>query len=197
MTGLDKMKEQILNEAKSSAADMIAQTEEEARSITAQAAKEAQADGEKISQKSEADVAAYKERVASSIDLLRKKAILKAKQEVITEVLDGAYDKLLSQGDAEYFTMIEKMLEKSVLGQDGEIYFSTKDLGRMPADFESKISKIAEAKGGKLTLGNEGRHIEGGFVLVYGGIEENCTLKAMLRSAKDDLSDKVNKLLFN
>lgn len=196
MTGLDKMKDQILNEANNSASEIIAQAEREAEAILSKAREEAHAEGERISQKAETNIANHKERVASSVDLSRRKAILQAKQEVISTVLDEAYEKLTSLPDAAYFDMIVRMLNKFALGQEGEIYFSSSDLARMPGGFEAEISKIAETKGGKLVLSKEGKKIEDGFILVYGGIEENCTIQALFNSNRDELSDQVHKLLF-
>ena len=90
------------------------------------------------------------------------------------------------------------MLKKFVLPQEGSICFSSNDLKRMPENFESEIMDIAAKKGGKLTLLKEGNDtIRGGFVLLYGGIEENCTFKAMFDSKKGELSDKVHVLLFS
>ena len=66
----------------------------------------------------------------------------------------------------------------------------------MPQDFEKKIAAAAEAKGGSLVLKKEPKAIEDGFILVYGGIEENCTLKALFDAKKDELQDKVNEILF-
>lgn len=66
----------------------------------------------------------------------------------------------------------------------------------MPADFEKRISAAAEEKGGSLVLSKEPKAIEDGFILVYGGIEENCTLKALLDAKKDELQDKVRDFIF-
>ena len=38
--------------------------------------------------------------------------------------------------------------------------------------------------------------MDGGFLLVYGGIEENCTIRAVFDSKREELSDHVNRLLF-
>ena len=46
-------------------------------------------------------------------------------------------------------------------------------------------------------VSKEGKNIENGFVLVYGGIEENCTLRAMFDAKRDELSDKVHRMLFS
>ena len=62
--------------------------------------------------------------------------------------------------------------------------------------FEKKIAAIAEKKGGALTVSQETCDIDGGFLLVYGGIEENCSFTAMFAAEKENLQDKVHTLLF-
>ncbi len=71
-----------------------------------------------------------------------------------------------------YFHMMERMIEKAVQPKNGQIRFSKKDLERLPAGYEKQISNIAKAHGGELTLSEIASDIDGGFVLVYGGIEE-------------------------
>lgn len=196
MTGLEKMKSQILDEARAAAADKIAEAKAQADKMIQTAEAEAARKAESISQKSKAEVANYQERVASSIDLKRRTEILKAKQEVIAEVLERAYEKMNTMGQQEYFAMLLKMVDKYVLDQEGEICFSAADLTRLPAGFEAEVEKIAAARGGSLKVSREGRKIESGFILIYGGIEENCTLQAMFDARRDELSDRVNRLIF-
>ena len=85
--------------------------------------------------------------------------------------------------------MLLKMLGKYALPQDGEIFFSARDLKRMPAGFQDEVKKAAESKNGSLTVSEEGRNIENGFILAYGGIEENCTLQAMFDAKEIDLTE--------
>ena len=132
MAGLDKMKSQILSEAKAAADEKTAKANAEAQEILGQAKAEAEKRKSSISRKSEADVANYKERVASSIDLQHRTKILGAKQEMIASVLDKAYETVTGLGDKEYFEMLLKLLGKYALPQDGEICFSAADLKRMP-----------------------------------------------------------------
>ncbi len=197
MTGLEKMKNQILDEAKSLAEAKVSDAENQAQEILEAAKAEAAKTAAGISQKSEADVANYKERIASSIDLQRRTRVLSAKQEVIAEVLNKAYEKLKAMETADYFAMMMKILDKYVLAQAGEIYFSQADVNRMPADCRAEIEKIAKAKGGSLKICSQEKGIEGGFVLAYGGIEENCTLRAMFDAKRDELSDEAHRLLFS
>ena len=128
MTGLEKMKNQILDEAKSLAEAKVSDAENQAQEILEAAKAEAAKTAAGISQKSEADVANYTERIASSIDLQRRTRVLSAKQEVIAEVLNKAYEKLKAMETADYFAMMMKILDKYVLAQAGEIYFSQADV---------------------------------------------------------------------
>ena len=197
MAGLDKMKSQILNEAKAAADAKTAKANAEAEEILDQAKAEAEKRRSSISKKSAADTANYKERIASSIDLQRRTKILGAKQEMIAAALEKAYETVAGFGDKEYFDMILKLLGKYALPQEGEIFFSSADLKRMPAGFDKEVEKSAKANGGSLKVSKEGKNIENGFVLVYGGIEENCTLRAMFDAKRDELSDKVHRMLFS
>ena len=196
MTGLEKITDQIQEEAKASAAQRLEAAQKEADAVLAEAkdacaAMEAEAD-EKIA----AMKVNYEGRVKSSAEQQRRTALLRAKQEIIAEVIEEAYVTLKEKDVQSYFLTMEKILKTYALAEDGEIYFSAADLARMPADFEKKIQAAAKEKGGSLVLRKEPKAIADGFVLVYGGIEENCTLKALFDSRRDQLQDKVNELLF-
>ncbi len=197
MTGLEKMQSQILDEARRSADEILKQAEKEAREIREEAGKSAQAESSRILEKSRAEVKNIQERTLSSCALQRRQILLEAKQEIIARILEKAYYTLIEADEDTYFRIIRKMLEKYTAGQAGEICFSERDLGRMPEGFEKEIQEIAEKNGGTLVLSKEPRKISGGFVLVYGGIEENCSFRAMFNSRKDELSDEVHKILFS
>ena len=103
---------------------------------------------------------------------------------------------MLFKKTEEYFVLIRKMLKQFVLAKQGELYFSERDLDRMPDGFETEVEEIAASKGGSLLLMKEPKNIDGGFILVYGGIEENCSFKALFLAQKDRILDKVHELLF-
>lgn len=196
MTGLEKMKSQILEEAKANADGQIAEAKAQAERILEEAKAETLKSVESISQKSKIDVANYQDRVKSALDLQKRNKILQAKQDLIHEILDKAYEKLEHMETGEYFEIILKLVEKYALAQDGMICFGKADLERMPEGFREKVKQAAAAKGGALSLSEEGRNIKNGFVLVYGGIEENCTLRAIFDAKKDEMADQIHRLLF-
>lgn len=197
MSGLDNMKRQILDEANHSAETKIADAKAQADKILEEAKAEADTQAAKISGKSQEEIKNYAERIVSSCEMHRKQALLRAKQEVIAEVLDRAYERIISLDSAAYFELIKKMLQKYAQPEEGVVCFSAADLKRLPDGFETDIQNAASANGGALKLSSETKEMEGGFILVYGGIEENCTIKALFDAKRDELSDQVHGLLFS
>lgn len=196
MTGLDKIVEQILDEADAESKTILEEANKNAEQLIADAKREA----EKLKASSDEKISMEKTsgegRAKSSADLKKRQTVLKAKQEIINDIISKAYDSLINMEDKKYFEMMEKIVDKSVLPKDGKIAFSEKDAKRLPKDFEKKVSDIAAKHGGSLTLSKENADIDGGFILIYGGIEENCSISAMFNTNKESMADKVNSLLF-
>ncbi len=190
MSGLDKILEHIGSEAAENAQKVIDSAKAEAERILASEKEEAQRLEKQISKQSELDVAAASKRIQSAADLKEKRMILEAKQKEIDSVIDEACSSLRSLGDKEYFETIDRMLAKYSTDQEGVIRFSAKDLSRIPADFETKI------KAHNLTLSKDPVNIDGGFVLVYGDVEENCSFEALINASREVLQDKIGQILF-
>lgn len=196
MSGLDKMKARILEEAESSARDILDRAGEEADRILREAGSAADAAAAEIAAGAVRDSLERKRRAGAAADMQRKQAVLAAKQEMIREVLREAYEEILGLEAERYFGLMEKLLKEYVLPEEGEICFNSRDLERMPEGFSGRIRTIAAEAGGSLTLSETPLDTDGGFLLVYGGIEENCTLKAVFSSRREELSDQVNRMLF-
>ena len=187
MAGLEKIKSQILDEAKETANVKIEDAKAQAEQMKTQAQAEGAAQAEQILKKSEAEVAAQKERVKSAIDLQRRTRLLEAKQEMIAEIIGKAYEKVISLAPDEYYQMLLSILEAYVLPQEGEIYFSVKDLENMPVGFGKEIEEIALAKGGKLTVAGAGRdNIDNGSFL------RTVELKRTVRSGQCSMRSGMN-----
>ena len=139
MSGLDKMKAQIIAEAQDNAKEILAQAHAQADSIIGEAKAQAEKDARKIVAQAEARAEDSVKRLASSSDMRKRKAVLEAKQEVISEVLEDAYKAVGELDDAAYFAMLEKVLEKYVLPEEGTICFTEKDRKRMPQGYMEKV----------------------------------------------------------
>lgn len=203
MTGLEKMISQIEEESRAAAQEKTDAAKEQAKALLeatkAQCAQmEAQAEAKR--QKTRAFM---EERVESSMELRHRTALLAAKQQLIAEVMEHAYEQIAQAEPTQYFALLKKALQRYAQPGKGQIYFSQTDLDRMPEDFRQSIGQAAAAKGGSLELMPSTREVENGFILVYEGtgndtsIEENCTLRALFAAEKEQLQDIAYKKLFH
>ena len=196
MTGLEKILIEIEDEAKNAAAATVKVAQQDADALIAKAKVQGEEKSIAISKQSEADVSDYLSRAKSAAALQKRKSILNAKQEMINAVIEKAQDTILHLSDKEYFDTILKMIEKHALAQDGEIAFSPVDLKRMPSGFEAQMNKAISKKNATLKVSKDAKNINGGFVLIYGGVEENCSIAALFDAAHETLQDKVHEILF-
>ena len=109
-------------------------------------------------------------------------------QEAAARTLAGARDEA---------DKILKLAVKSAQDGKGELLFSSKDLARVPEGFEDRLNAALKDKDAALRISKDTRDIDAGFVLTYGGIEENCSIDAIFDSAHELLQDKVQEILFS
>lgn len=189
MTGLDKILKHIEENASAAADKIIADAKASADEILANAKFEGEQKKNDILAKSEADVKNILTRAASTAEIEEKKRILFAKQSSIEDILNASRLHLINLPDEDYFKFIKKMIDKFVSKETGEIIFNRKDLERLPKDFGATLAS-------NLKVSSETRNIDGGFILLYGDIEENCSFSALFMAEKENLQDKVRDLLF-
>ncbi|MCR4587102.1 MAG: V-type ATP synthase subunit E [Lachnospiraceae bacterium] len=193
MTGLDKIKEDIQAESLEAVARIQKEADEKQAKIREDAENALKAAVAKVEEDGEKAVQDRSARAKSAADLLRRKKLLAAKQDMIAETIVMAQESIKNLPADQYFDLLVKLAGKNALKQDGEVILSQKDLDRMPADFESRLSA---ASGAKLTVAKKTAPISGGFILNYNGIEENCSLEAIFAEKKEELQDKVRAILF-
>lgn len=196
MSGLDKIISRIKEQADGQAAEITAQARKEADEILAAASREVEQMKEEAAAKSSRAVENYRSRAQSAADMQKRTAVLRAKQEIVQSMLEKAYEKVCSENDEAYFRRIETMIGQYAQPGKGEIFFSKKDIGRLPLNYKVRVEAAAAKAGSTLTVREEGAEIENGFLLVYGGIEENCTIRAMFDTKKDELTDIIQKTLY-
>lgn len=197
MTSLDKIVNVIDAEASALADEIINSAEAEAEKIIAQAKIDATNSASLIIKNAEEQAEFILKRAASLENLKEREMVLAAKREQINYILDETKKFLRSLPVDEYFNLILKLCKKYSSHLKGEIIFSATDLKRIPHDFQTNLSKVAQTIGTEITVSEQTRNINGGFILSYGDIEENCSFDALFESNFDLLSDKVNEILFS
>ena len=197
LTGLDV----ILNDINRETDSIVAKIELEAKEKADEIIKKGEFDADKKLSEIKASIESKKQenfrRCQSADDLEKRKRILIAKQEIISNVIAKAKNKLVNADDKEYFDNIVKMVEKYASSQKGEIIFNERDLKRLPKDLQKRIDNVINKKGGSLKISVQTRDIDDGFILSYGNIEANCSFTALFNSADNELKDLVHNLFFS
>lgn len=195
MSGLDKMVEQIKAEAIEKARQMEQEAEKEAERFLAEEKQKAEQAAAQQVEQAKLEAQRVLETGRSGAVLERKRQVLAAKQQMISHVLEKARKELEQLPEEEYFAMLCQQAARSARsGEDGQICLNQRDLDRLPRDFEKKLNGALQS--GKLVVSKEPREIDGGFVLVYGGVEENGSLSALFAAAQEELRDTAREILF-
>ena len=199
MSGIDKIIAQIEEDTKAVCDEMIAKADSKAKIILTEAEAETERVKKDCEQSCADRVADIKKRSDSAADLEEKKILLSAKQSIISDMLGKGLERVKNLPPEEYFELILRMISKYSLPQEGVICFGRRDLEMINKSLLSELSllvRINEAANGSLILSDDPADIDAGFILKYGGIEENCSFDAIFRSLDEELQDKAGKLLF-
>ena len=198
MTGIEKIKAKILEDANAKAGEIQKQAEKEAGDIIARASKEAEDKKTGLLKKAESEGAELYRRRLSVARLEGRKEILRARQDMLDKAFKAAMERIVQLPDAEYQKIIEDMAVDAAPERGGEILLSEKDAGRMDGRFISNINRRL-ADGGKkavLTLSGENIRTAGGFVLRSGDMEVNSTFEILFGMLRPELENEAAAILF-
>ncbi len=196
MSGLYKIVDEIKNRSEEESNAILEEAKEYADNYMKSEREKVEAEVDAYNLKASKERDLYVEKTKSGSEFTERNSILRAKQECIERVIERAYEKVSDYQDSEYFEFITKILGSNIQPGQGTMYFSERDLKRLPNNFDETVNKIAGENNGKVMISDKPAEIENGFILVYGEIEENCTFKALFDSNTDKLKDIVNRELF-
>ncbi|QOV20273.1 V-type ATP synthase subunit E [Blautia liquoris] len=196
MNGLEKITEQILDEAREETDQILDKAEKEKTKILAKSKKECDQRKREFIASMEKELQDYSDREASVREQRFNRAVLQEKQLIIEEMIDKAYHQMKNQETGIYFKTLERLFERYCHSEEGQMILNIHDLERMPGDFRYSIEQLAGKKGGSLTISDVPGQISDGFLLIYGKVEENCTFQSIIEAKKDCLKDQVNKILW-
>lgn len=196
MNGLEKIAEQIRMQARQEADAVIQAAQQEAEALVAKARETGEKEAAQLLEQAEIARENERARALAAAEADERRSMLHEKQRRIAQVIEEALKKLETLPDDEYFALMLHLVEQYCLPEAGELVFSETDRQRMPADFPVQLQNIAQKCGGTLQVSAQTRPLSNGFVLIYGGIEQNCTLRALIDAKREQLQDLVNRVLF-
>lgn len=192
MEGIDKIVSAILREGQEAADQKIREAQEEAAGIRRQAQKQADDSDRELLEDAKAKARAMSKIAVSAGEQSVKQAMLQARLDVMEQVLVQTRKKLFDTED--YDGLFFNLLTKYGKPLDGVMKMSALDAGRLSRDFEKRVKKQF---GKALELKTDETMPEGGFVLVYGEMEENCLFDALIESRREELLDAIYPVLFS
>ena len=195
MAGLDAMLQKIADNSKRQCDIIISNAKREADAMLSEARKKGEKAAAAIIEKAHAQADATLQRANSAARAYKSRALLATKVAIISEVQSLAIEHLKSLPDTEYADVIKKLAIRFASPGDGELCLSTADASRLPEGFEADLNAILKQKGASLRLKIRNQ-ASGGFILVYGDIEHNCTFEALLEDKREQLKDSINRELF-
>jgi len=198
MTGTEKIKSKIIEDAKAKALSIEEQAKQEAGMLIEQASAEAEQKRAELLEKAKADGEALYKRLIAVAELDGRKDILRTKQEIIDEAFQKAMEKICMMADKDYQALLEGMIAEAAGNESGEIMLSEKDAKRVDSHFIDNINRrIADSgKNGTVKLSNRFIKTAGGFILKCGEVEINSTFEILFDMLRTELEPDIVKILF-
>ena len=195
MTGLDKIIEKILLQSQENCNAILNDASAQVKKIISEAREKANKESSDIIAKANAEAKKIEAVSKSSAESITRNRYLEIRNAILNDIISAAYLEIEKFSDEEYFAMLKRLCIKNVLEGECEMHLSGYDIGRLPDDFEMSINSEIYEKGAVHVCVTPG-DIENGFILTYGDIEINCTLKAVFDENMDRLKDMLSTALF-
>ena len=161
--------------------------EEYTKNAVAEASKEAQ----NIKDEAQKKAALMIESAKTGCEAYVSKQELAAKSDVVSESIKYAVEQIKSMDDEKYFEAISSLILKYAQQGEGELMMNERDIAKMPKDYMKKINTELKKSDASLELYEVPANIDSGFIIRYGGVEENCTFDALVEDKIDEIKDKL------
>lgn len=195
MTGIEKIVEKIRQESLEKCNAIIAEAKDNGNEIVLASKMKAAKEAEIIIENGKKEAARKEASAKSAAETISKTRYLEVKNAIVNDIIAAAYERIENLEPAQYFELLLALCAKNVESGEGVMYLSKRDLERVPENFEESVNSLVYEKGA-VRLSKKPMEIENGFVLVYGDMEVNCTLRAIFDEKHDLLRDALCKELF-
>ena len=228
MNGIEKITARIEEDGRAENEALLAQARAEAADIAAKYQAQAQAEADEILAQGRRNAGERAKHLDSMAQMECRKAVLRAKQDVIEEAFQAAHKKLLGLPTEKYVALLADLaVSASTTGREKLIFSPSHRAQVGKAVVTAANKKLAEAVApklpdevtetkagavldkvvsgasallngtGMLTLAEETRPMDGGFILSDGAVEVNCTFDTLIRLQRGALAGEVSKVLFD
>jgi V/A-type H+-transporting ATPase subunit E len=193
VASLDNLTAKIIGDSQKQADEIIAAANAEAALVVENITADADAEKQRIIADAKLAAAREEEHIVSAKTLAVRDENLSAKQVTLNKVFAEALTRLNGMDGAAFMSFLTKYLSNEELDGESLILpakYGVKDAASLNAALQ------AAGKKGNLVLSTEDRGIDGGFILVKGGVEQNNTFAALIDYYRYELEGEVIAALY-
>ena len=149
MTGIEKIKQRILEDAQKEADEIIKAAQDKAQGLKKNKEAEAGRLKKQLTKENLEAAREHKKRILTVAQLEMRKKVLAAKQEMMDAVFSGTIDRIKNMPDDEYRKVIASALLNLPIEGDEEVVFSVYDEHRLDQKFLDQVNELLSKQGGK------------------------------------------------
>lgn len=195
MNDVEQIIEKIKRESEERVREIRAKGEKEVEEYLKQAKERIEAQKKEILDDAEKRVNAMSEYDEGAVEKMRKGSISNAKTTLLVQWMNKARRQAEEMWKDGYFSLLSDLIFDYCEAKEGEIIFSKKDKKRLPKDFMMNVNMRISLKGAFLRLSKSTADIDGGFILRYGRVEQNCSFEAIFDDKWEEFQDAVMSIL--
>lgn len=197
MTGVEKLVESILNEANSEAKNILAEAQQRKEHQHQKMQIAAENKTKEILNAAIKQGEENKKRMLAVYGLELRKEQLKEKRMLLDEVYAKAMHTIINLPKEEYLKLVSNLLLNTVSTGSEEVILS-KNEKFIDLAFLNGVNKMLADNGkkGALHFGHEKADINGGFILVEGGLFVNCSFDMVIKELRDKTEMHTAQILF-
>ncbi len=219
MTGLDKIIDRILSDAKDRAREILEAASLDCRAMAEEFAAKAEKMRSEIADAAESRGEAIVSRAKSAAAMERRSLLAKTKAALIDEAFEAARAEIRDTDFGKYRELLTALLagalveeaksaDQAIAFGDEIEEFDTYEVLMNEADRAAYGTAVVEGakravraligaeRTEKVRLSDAVADIDGGLVLRYGSIEANCSLSMLMSEMRRALESKVSAILF-
>jgi V/A-type H+/Na+-transporting ATPase subunit E len=185
--------DKILSDAKEKAAEILANSKQEASALVNTKASEAASLEAQLISKAKEEAEAMKTRIIQGTELRVRNEKLTAKHQIIEKTFDYALESLEKLNGDEFLSFLKSTIKSYKITGEGILRVNAARHSHITSEVLNELKSLT---GVNLTLGKAINNEQDGFVVEQRGIQINCTFESLVESLKEDLIFDVTKILF-
>ena len=187
----------IEQDARQTAAAMLRDAQARADAVHRAAEEKIEAERERTLEQARRDALDMDDRMQRMARLDGRKALLAAKRQVLDEAFAGALDKLRAMPAPQARAFGLRLLLEAAHG-DEQVVADEQSAWCDEAFIQEATDLLSKAgRPARLTLAAQSRALGGGFALLRGGMEINCSFPAVVASQRAEMEAEIAALLFD